>query len=1469
MAVVCQSSWGAILSGTIYGGGTTLSDTKVEIFQQGSTESLQSITTDSNGTYTFQVILGVYHLKISPQPNIGYSVSNIYDIPVTTESSQQDIFLIPAPNKLSGVIKDKSGHTLPGVNLLFKEQITNDEVAVVQTDINGYYSVSLANGTYRVEVESYNTNHSSLLPNYFYIRPLLSNFTVNGDANKDITLPLVTVSGKTIDNEGNIVSGVTVSVNKRLHYDYDSLLSFWSYTQLTHSVISDAEGNYSMLMLERYESLILTPLDNPNFSNTVISNLNLSGSQVTNLVVQSANTVTGIIRNDSGIPLPDVNITFIEQATGTVATNFTTDETGFFSVLLANATYNLNVSSKNKQGNQVLPNYFSIEPLLKNFIVNGDTHQDITIPLVTISGKTINTDGNPVPGVIISVNKRLDYDYDSLHSSWSITQLTNSVTSDDEGNYSMLMLKRYKSLTLSVTADSRFSNTVITGLDLSASKALDLVVQDAYGTSGVIRNRSGIPLAGLEVTFIEQLTETIAATSKTDENGFYSVYLANGRYKVFISYLDSNNNPLLPKYFFIKPLVKNIIITEENNLDLTIPLVTISGKTVDKNGVPVHGVSLTADERLSDEYDTETETYRYRKIITSVTSEKSGDYAMAILAGFGKFQVVPPVNSGFSTTSLINDGFESDQRLSIVLPLLDTLAPEFLIEPIVTKITDSSAIVSWQTNEPTNGQLLYKSSGSFSSTLTQAELHTSHSVLLTNLSEMTEYSVNVSVSDEKGNGPTESDIIYFRTTASPDTAAPEIISGPTLTVITHNSAVVEWETDEMATSTVNYGLAPEQDLEKVSSILTKHHRVTLLNLRSSSEFNLTVSSTDAVENGPTLSPSAFFVTLEAPDTQAPIIIAGPMVVNVSDSEATVVWETDEPAASGVSYHDGTLHGLVRDEALVTQHYVRLTNLNSATDYFYTVSSTDGLSNGPTLSIEKAFKTLSISDDLAPVIVGDIKIVGITHKSAVIHWETDEPSSGIIKYGFSEDELTMTATDDRLKSKHNCQLTTLEAGINYFLQVVSTDTSGNQSFSEVVSFLTKSNGSAKKPEFVSAPVIEEVTDSQVIIAWETDEPTESQLCYGPESEPKKFQKGKGEKKTKHKVVLSALTPESNYVFSVNITDSEGNVNSFDSSSATRASTTSFSTNAESDTVSPIISGITVSHIDESIAIVAFNTNELSTSHLKFNKVGSTDVYVTGSLDYQTHHTFALTNLTPETQYEFVLECTDISGNKTVSLAQNFTSISASITKFDATVFQKDDTLSWVINNETDVKQYRIVNKTTGEIIDTIEFDVNLNGYYLVENLQEGSQFMLVIVDKSGDEQRFTPIRSHTVEVDYYLEEGWNLIAMPGLNPDLTELREATVGNFWGWSGSHYEPVTEPTVGKAIWVFAPDKPKVLITAEFEPVKLNIGLGWNMVGPTVDMRIPSGVHTVFGWNGMYQNIANQGIILQGVGYWIFYID
>jgi len=81
-----------------------------------------------------------------------------------------------------------------------------------------------------------------------------------------------------------------------------------------------------------------------------------------------------------------------------------------------------------------------------------------------------------------------------------------------------------------------------------------------------------------------------------------------------------------------------------------------------------------------------------------------------------------------------------------------------------------------------------------------------------------------------------------------DTTPPTITSGPDVSDITENSAVITWTTDEASSSVVEYGTEPEYGLTAEGEDNVTEHSVPLTSLSPDTTYYYRVGSTDASDN---------------------------------------------------------------------------------------------------------------------------------------------------------------------------------------------------------------------------------------------------------------------------------------------------------------------------------------------------------------------------------------------------------------------------------------------------------------------------------------------------------------------------------------------------------------------------------------------------------------------------------------------
>jgi len=427
---------------------------------------------------------------------------------------------------------------------------------------------------------------------------------------------------------------------------------------------------------------------------------------------------------------------------------------------------------------------------------------------------------------------------------------------------------------------------------------------------------------------------------------------------------------------------------------------------------------------------------------STASSDGAGHYELFVFTGTSTVTINPPSLSGFATAVLSNLSVSADFSQLVVLQHPDLSPPQIVAGPLVVHLSDTSVSISWDTSEPSDSVVDFGTSD-LTESVTSSSMVTHHEVTLVGLLPSSDYLYQVSSTDPSGNGPTFSDVSGFHTQDPPgDVTAPIITSGPDVTSLDVDSALISWTTNEPASSVVHYGL--DASLGTTASIpgtFSPQHAVPLAGLEPATEYFFQVESTDPDDNGPTMSSLSSFTTAALPDTLAPVILSGPEVTGATDTTLTVTWTTDEAASSGVSYNDGVVFGVVSDDALVVTHMLTLAGLTPDTTYQITVSSTEANGNGPTLGGPIDGQTL-VAPDVEPPVISNVSVSDITETSARITWTTDELSTTQVSYGTVSGAPTGLQGSAGLSIEHSVLLSGLSPGSEYFFTVLSVDGSGN-------------------------------------------------------------------------------------------------------------------------------------------------------------------------------------------------------------------------------------------------------------------------------------------------------------------------------------------------------------------------------------------------------------------------------------------
>ncbi len=197
---------------------------------------------------------------------------------------------------------------------------------------------------------------------------------------------------------------------------------------------------------------------------------------------------------------------------------------------------------------------------------------------------------------------------------------------------------------------------------------------------------------------------------------------------------------------------------------------------------------------------------------------------------------------------------------------------------------------------------------------------------------------------------------------TPPDITPPVISNVATSSVLATSAIISWNTNESATSSVSYGTTLSYGSASSSSATTTAHSITLTGLSSGTTYNFRVSSQDEAGNVGTS--TNYTLTTVFVDNTPPVISS--VASSTAASTSTISWTTDEAATSAVYY--GTSTGVYfassSASSLVTTHSRSLSSLTPSTQYYFVVVSRDAQSNIATSS-EYTFATraYNLVDDL--------------------------------------------------------------------------------------------------------------------------------------------------------------------------------------------------------------------------------------------------------------------------------------------------------------------------------------------------------------------------------------------------------------------------------------------------------------------------------------------------------------------------
>ncbi|MFH1502381.1 MAG: fibronectin type III domain-containing protein [Candidatus Eisenbacteria bacterium] len=430
----------------------------------------------------------------------------------------------------------------------------------------------------------------------------------------------------------------------------------------------------------------------------------------------------------------------------------------------------------------------------------------------------------------------------------------------------------------------------------------------------------------------------------------------------------------------------------------------------------------------------------------------------------------------------------------------------------VDGVTQSSAVVHWSTNLPSNSSVQYGPTASYGQTSpTDPVLVMTHAVTLSGLDSGATYHFSVSSDDGQGHSSSSPDGTFTTGTDLLD------ITGARIDSVGETWAVVAWETNRPADSRVEYGTTTAYGSSTtLDTSLVLSHRVTVSGLAPGTTYHVRAHSDDEF-GPPAVSEDHQFAT-----DQIPLSVGDVDVTWLDATGATIVWTTNRPADSRVEYGTTASYGSTTEthDTPVTEHEVTLGDLEPGTLYHFRVWS--AAVGDPVASGDGTFTT-----EFLPLSLTDFTVEQIGQTWAILSWLTDRPATTHVVYGETEDFGSVESPGPGFVSEHSTTLSGLAAGALYYFRVVSVDQ--DLIFATLDSTLVTLEGEATGPPQMDGVGCDPCSATSVVVCWTTDRPATSQVRYGTNGELDCETVADPIEVTEHAVVLWPVVPRSLYTF----------------------------------------------------------------------------------------------------------------------------------------------------------------------------------------------------------------------------------------------------------------------------------------------------------------------------------------------------
>jgi hypothetical protein len=374
------------------------------------------------------------------------------------------------------------------------------------------------------------------------------------------------------------------------------------------------------------------------------------------------------------------------------------------------------------------------------------------------------------------------------------------------------------------------------------------------------------------------------------------------------------------------------------------------------------------------------------------------------------------------------------------------------------------------------------------------------------------------------------------------TSPPNILNGPTVTAKAF-SATISWLTDRIGSSFIEFGydqyhLGKDKGGDTIGTLdLVTEHTIALSGLEAETTYAFQAVWVDQDGNQGRSDILSFKTSLRPK-------ISDVKVSNITLDAATISWTTTTVSSSTIIYGPTRSFGASISDtsgSQTTRHSIRIEDLKDSTLYYFIITGMD-VDENTLASDEYTFTTLT-----KPVISSFAyePVKDATTTTLRVTWKTNVPTTSVVLFAL-EGGATQTRSFSEYVTDHDVTLDALAENAKYTLSARSVDQYGNAASSEVFNITTPDDS---RPPKVTNLTIEvrstgagQTQKAQLIVSWDTDEPSSSQVEYGPgissESYPSKTQEDSA-LTSSHTVIVPELEPAKLYHLRAVSRDRAGN------------------------------------------------------------------------------------------------------------------------------------------------------------------------------------------------------------------------------------------------------------------------------------------------------------------------------------------